>query len=207
MSSLLTRVLVGAAIAAGVVVPVAQQPAASAAVVSVRHATTPGSVAVIMVYRDPAEGQWRELTEFPPRSDVRAVAQTARALGAEVITGDFATKRGTAFFWSGLGSNGEVTAEHMATDRHGVTLGMIIDKRHIVMPAWDGTAKTELAWSAVSALYAREATGMVRVILGPHVRPNAIWYTEFDRLKANPRVTDVDAIESATGQETRLYTR
>ncbi|MGW6270189.1 MULTISPECIES: hypothetical protein [unclassified Streptomyces] len=177
-------------------------PAAQAATPHQSHHT-----AVIALYRDPEGGKWRDVTLHPPRGMVKNTASTARALGADVIVGDFSTKKSTAYFWSGLGSGGEDLAGKIATRRGGVTLGMLLEKRNIEMPAWDGSERVELAWSAVSEEYARQASGTVHVILGAHVRPNAIWYTEFENLKRNRNVTKVVSVDPDSDKEKTIHTR
>ncbi|MFI9150664.1 hypothetical protein [Streptomyces sp. NPDC053367] len=180
---------------------VAQERAAAAA-------PETGRTAVIAVYPDQEHaGEWRHATFHPSPAAVPQVASALRAVGSEVIVGDFSTRRSTAYFWSGLGAGGEDIAEKTATDRKGVTLGMLLEQRNITMPTWDGSKKVEVAWSAVSEEYARQASGVVHVILGPYVRPNAIWYTEFDNLKRNAKVTKVVSVDSQNGSETTLYTR
>ncbi|MGA4837619.1 hypothetical protein [Streptomyces sp. G45] len=167
-----------------------------------------GRTAVIAVYRDQARNeQWRHATFHPSRTAVPQVASALREVGAEVVVGDFSTRRGTAYFWSGLGAGGEDAAERIATERRGVTLGMLLKRRNITMPTWDGSQKVEVAWSAVSEEYARQASGVVHVILGPYVRPNAIWYTEFENLKRNAKVTKVVSVDARTGAEATLYSR
>jgi hypothetical protein len=167
-----------------------------------------GRTAVIAVYPDREhEGEWLHATFHPSESAVPQVASALRTVGAEVVVGDFSTRRSTAYFWSGLGAGGEDIAEKIATERKGVTLGMLLEQRNITMPTWDGSQKVEVAWSAVSEEYARQAAGVVHVILGPYVRPNAIWYTEFENLKRNAKVTKVVSVDSQNGSETTLYAR
>ncbi|MFJ8081435.1 hypothetical protein ACIQ6Y_12470 [Streptomyces sp. NPDC096205] len=167
-----------------------------------------GRTAVIAVYPDREQnGEWGHATFHPSESAVPQVASALRTVGAEVVVGDFSTRRSTAYFWSGLGAGGEDIAERIATERKGVTLGMLLEQRNITMPTWDGSQKVEVAWSAVSEEYARQASGVVHVILGPYVRPNAIWYTEFENLKRNAKVSKVVSVDSQNGSETTLYTR
>lgn len=191
-----------AARAAGVAAQAAERAAAQAA-----EPRAEAKTAVIAVYQDPVRGAWTHTTVHPERDAVSQVAEAFRQAGAEVIVGDFSTERDTAFFWSGLGAGGEDRAADMASGRGGVTLGMLLARRDITMPTWDGSEKIEEAWAAVSEEFARQAGGLVRVILGPYVRPNAIWYTEFANLKRNPQVTRVVSIDSETGEESTIYVR
>ncbi|MFV0134722.1 hypothetical protein ACLGIH_16055 [Streptomyces sp. HMX87] len=194
--------------ASGPAVVAPQEAAGNAGSAEIAEKAAGGRTAVIAVHRDQErDDQWRHTTFHPPGPAVPEVASALRAVGAEVVVGDFSTRRGTAYFWSGLGAGGEDLAERIATERGGVVLGMLLERRDIAMPAWDGSQKVEVAWSAVSEEYARQASGVVHVILGPHVRPDAIWYTEFDHLKRNTKVTKVISVDPQTGGEATLWTR
>jgi hypothetical protein len=100
-----------------------------------------------------------------------------------------------------------VTAAKIAASRGGTTLETVIADRGITMPAWDGSPASEAAWTAASESYASNAGGTVYAILGPYMRPDAIWYTEFAALKENLAVNEVIQVDPVTAEETTIFSR
>jgi hypothetical protein len=125
----------------------------------------------------------------------------------------FKTAPNEAFFWSGNtgGIGGEKVARQIAQDNGGVTLEILREQRSgsISWPDWVGRdPSTIVAWNRASLLYARGASGDVRVVLGENVRADSVWEkTELPALTENPRVTKVTAIDPATGAERVIYER
>ncbi|WP_203136969.1 hypothetical protein [Microbacterium sp. JZ31] len=120
---------------------------------------------------------------------------------------DFRTRRDGAFYWSGMWPrDGQAIAGRIAADNHGTTLEMLIESRRIEMPEWnaDDPAVVE-TWTRVSEAYANGASGVVRAVLGDGIRPNAVWWAELERLKANPDVTQVIRIHPDTLEETVVW--
>jgi hypothetical protein len=121
------------------------------------------------------------------------------------------TEPNTAFFWSGKtsGVGGDRVAADVAKSRGGTTLEMLIEERGIKMPDWDPKdPAVKKAWQDISAEYAKEASGEVRVVLGDTLRPGNIWETrELPALKANSAVTKITAIDPKTLAETIIFTR
>jgi hypothetical protein len=125
----------------------------------------------------------------------------------------FKTAPNEAFFWSGgtSGIGGEDVAKQIAENNGGVTLEILREQRSgsIRLPDWvAGDPATSGAWKRASLLYARGASGEVRVVLGEDVRTRSVWETiELPALRENPRVTKVTAIDPATGAQRVIYQR
>ncbi|MCX2681993.1 hypothetical protein OOZ15_18725 [Galbibacter sp. EGI 63066] len=64
------------------------------------------------------------------------------------------------------------------------------------------------AWKEVSKLYANEAVGDVRAVIGKDLRPGSVWETvELPALKANKNVTRIFTIDPVTLKETLIFKR
>ncbi len=119
----------------------------------------------------------------------------------------FRTPRDGAFYWSGMWPrNGQEIAGRIAADNNGTTLEMLIEARGVDMPEWDADNPAAVAtWTQVSEAYASGASGTVRAVLGENIRPDAVWWAELDRLKANPDVTSVVRIDPDTLVESVIW--
>lgn len=150
----------------------------------------------------------------------RAAAETTAAQSASDFAVQFATKPNTAFFWSGRTSAGvgvgpvEGASEfglagETAAQRGGVTLEQVMKQRGIKLPEWNASDPVAVkAWEDASAAYANGVSGEVRAVLGTSQRPGSIWETvELPRLKNNPNVTKITAIDPETGAERVIFTR
>jgi hypothetical protein len=118
-------------------------------------------------------------------------------------------KENEAFFWSGRtnGVGGEGASLEIARSKGGTTLEGLIKSEGIEMPGRDHPMN-KAAWDEVSRLYAENASGTVRVVLGQEVREGSVWKRiEFDTLKANPKVNEIIAIDPLTLEEKSLFRR
>ena len=124
-------------------------------------------------------------------------------------SGSFATAPNSAYFWSGLGRNGDTIAANIAGQNGGITLETLMLQRGISLPSWDATNPLVVqAWRNASGTYASAASGDVRVVLGPQVRSDSVWNTiEYDALRNNPNVTRIIQVDPVTGRQTILYRR
>ena len=83
-----------------------------------------------------------------------------------------------------------------------------ISENGIKMPRWSDDPQVQAMWGEVSRKYAESAQGIVRVVLGRNIRPDAVWLQyEFDALKNNPNVSQIIAIDPATGGMRSLFER
>ncbi len=116
-----------------------------------------------------------------------------------------------SFFWSGKtnGVGGATRALEIAKSKGGTTLEGLIDSKNIQLPNWDLANPQSLeAWKEVSKLYANEAVGDVRAIIGKDLRPGSVWETvELPALKANKNVTRIFTIDPVTLKETLIFKR
>ncbi|WP_294989962.1 hemagglutinin repeat-containing protein [uncultured Stenotrophomonas sp.] len=119
------------------------------------------------------------------------------------------TRRSEAYFWSGLGPGGYNVAAGVAAGKGGTTLEMLIDSRNISLPVWDSANPASIkAWQDVSAAYAQNASGTVRAVVGPNLRPGNIWENfELPALKQNMKVDKIMTVDPATGKETLIWSR
>lgn len=130
----------------------------------------------------------------------------------------FETAPDTQLFWTGrtempnpdgapfVGSSDLATG--LAHQRGAVTLETYLVEHEIKMPRWSADPAVQKVWGEISQQYAQSARGIVRVVLGRNIRPDAVWLTyEFDALKANPNVTQIIAIDPATGGMRTLFER
>jgi hypothetical protein len=100
-------------------------------------------------------------------------------------------------------------AAKIAKQNGGVTLETILENQGIVLPEFDIFNPTSVeAWQNASAIYARQASGEVRAIIGSNVRSDGIWQTiELPALKANFNVTRIIIIDPETLTETTILLR
>ena len=73
------------------------------------------------------------------------------------------TEKDTAYFWSGLGPNGQNIAKEKAVAAGGTTLENQLEKNRIDMPEWSFNDKNpQKAWNDVSACYAENGQRYIR---------------------------------------------
>jgi len=160
----------------------------------------------------------------------KAVVEKGHQLGARVSPSGvdgFSTRRlgsslktepDTAFYWSGRDSAGigvgptrtdPGVAADIATGRGGTTLESLMQRQRIDIPDWDLDNPAVIrAWKDVSGLYANQASGEVRAVVGTSLREGNVWETvELPRLIANPKVTRIVQIDPESGLETILLSR
>ncbi|MDJ1115535.1 hypothetical protein [Microbacterium dauci] len=120
---------------------------------------------------------------------------------------DFVTPRDGAYYWSGMyPRNGQEIAGEIAGGNGATTLEMLIESRGIEMPEWDAdNPATVETWTRVSEAYAAGASGEVRAVLGDNLRPNAVWFTELERLQNNDAVTQIIRVHPDTLVETVIW--
>jgi hypothetical protein len=113
---------------------------------------------------------------------------------------DFKTPRDGAYYWSGMWPRkGDQVAGEIASENGGTTLEMLIDSKGIEMPEWDADNPASVAtWTQVSEAYASGASGDVHAVLGDSIRPDAVWWSELERLKANPNITRIIEVHPDT---------
>ncbi|KJL47715.1 hypothetical protein RS84_02514 [Microbacterium hydrocarbonoxydans] len=171
----------------------------------------------------------------PPRADMslvwgndRGVIDIDAVLGTQTPTPalgwtdlnalQFRIEPDTQLFWTGrtempnpanstfVGSSDIATG--LARQRGGTTLETYLADHGIKMPRWSDDPVVQAAWGEVSRMYAESASGVVRVVLGRNIRPEAVWLTyEFDALRSNSNVSKIIAIDPATGGMRVLYER
>ncbi len=119
------------------------------------------------------------------------------------------TEPNTAYFWSGMGENGAETAAAIAEKNKGITLEITVNRNSVNIPKWDFDNPDSIkAWQDASEAFAKQASGEVKVVLGPNVRPNSIWATkELPLLIQNQKVTKIIEIDPNTLEETIIFTR
>ncbi|MFF3328711.1 FG-GAP-like repeat-containing protein [Streptomyces sp. NPDC002888] len=124
------------------------------------------------------------------------------------MTAAVRTERNRAFFWTGRIRD---EAGRIARSFGGTTLEMALEDHNLRMPdileptSDEGTR----AWVHASRELARQASGIVYVVLGrpENIRPGNVWETEErGRVMANPDVTAIIEIIEQTGDE-RVYWR
>jgi hypothetical protein len=105
----------------------------------------------------------------------------------------FKTGANRSFFWSGKtnGIGGVNRAMEIASSKGGTTLEGLIKSTNIDIPKWDlSNPQSVEAWKEVSRLYAEQASGEVRAIIGKDLRPDSLWeIIELPDLKKNKQVT------------------
>lgn len=130
----------------------------------------------------------------------------------------FNTQPDTQLFWTGrtempdpmgrqyVGSSDLATG--LAQSKDATTLELYLSENDIRMPRWSEDPDVQAMWGEVSRKYAESAQGVVRVVLGRSIRSDAVWLQyEFDALKSNPNVTQIIAIDPATGGMRSLFER
>jgi hypothetical protein len=115
-------------------------------------------------------------------------------------------KDGTVF-WSGRDSKiGEILpfATDFAKKKGGNTLDMVIKKENLVV-ATGKTSEAKTFWEKASEAFARNAKGVVYVVMGDQLRETNIWEkVEFPELKKNKAVTKVVKVTS-DGKEVSIW--
>ncbi|MDR7188944.1 hypothetical protein J2Y46_001767 [Microbacterium sp. BE35] len=130
----------------------------------------------------------------------------------------FNTQPDSQLFWTGrtempnptgrpyVGSSDLATG--LAQGKGATTLELYLSENGIKMPRWSEDPQVQAMWGEVSRKYAESAQGIVRVVLGRNIRPDAVWLQyEFDALKSNPNVSQIIAIDPATGGMRSLFER
>jgi hypothetical protein len=122
---------------------------------------------------------------------------------------DFAdyTKTNTngAYFWSGMGIDGANKALEIAKAKGGKTLERVLVDNNILMPDWNDNPNV---WETASEAYAKQASGVVRAVIGKYVSSNSIWITkELPALKANKSITKIIQINAETLEEVIIFKR
>ena len=127
--------------------------------------------------------------------------------------GLLASEKDSAYFWSGLGKDGESISTAIANENGGVTLAMLMhehrdqfieagleydeDLDRFLIPAENFSD-----WEALSNAFAEQASGDVHAVLGDQVREDSIWSTkEFPALCENDTITKVTSVDPTTGRE------
>ncbi|MGE2736078.1 hypothetical protein [Mycolicibacterium vaccae] len=129
------------------------------------------------------------------------------------------TPRDGAFFWSGrsvegagigpMAAGGNGAADLIAHGSNATVLEALMEKNGIQPPKWSPTdVHAENWWSAVSQMYAANASGEVHAVVGSNLRPGNVWESfELPRLIENPNVTRIIVIDPDTGIETIIFQR
>ncbi|UII79690.1 hypothetical protein [Flagellimonas sp. CMM7] len=129
----------------------------------------------------------------------------------EKLTTLFKSGTNKSFFWSGKtnGVGGATRALEIAKSKGGTTLEGLIDSKKIELPNWDLSNPQSLeAWKEVSKIYAEQASGEVRAIIGKDLRTGSVWEViELPALKANKKVTKIITIDPLTLQEKVIFIR
>lgn len=124
-----------------------------------------------------------------------------------------------AFFWSGrneggtgigpISAGGNGAADLIADGSHATTLEGLLDSNGIKPPRWSPTDDyAQQWWNGTSQMYAENASGEVRAVVGSDLRPGNVWQTvELPRLMDNPNVSRVVVIDPDTGIETTVFER
>ena len=125
----------------------------------------------------------------------------------------FATEPNSAYFWSGLGENGQDIAAQIAQENGGTTLEMMMDKNKDDLISagfpYDEdlggfyfTPENAQDWQIISQAYAEQANGNVHAVLGENIREESVWNTkELPALEKNDNVDKVFSVDPSTGKE------
>ena len=125
----------------------------------------------------------------------------------------FATEPNSAYFWSGLGENGQDIAAQVAQKNGGTTLEMLMGKNKDELISAGFPYDEDLGgfyfskenaqdWQDISRAYAEQASGDVHAVLGDDVRENSVWNTkELPALEKNENVNRVISTDPSTGKE------
>jgi hypothetical protein len=121
------------------------------------------------------------------------------------------TQHDSAFFWSGRtnGVGGMDVAADIAFQRGGITLEQLIESQGINMPVYDVNIPSSIvAWEQASKVYAAQASGEIRAIIGSSVRDLSVWNTiELPTLINNKDVVKIIVIDPSTLVETVIFER
>ncbi|WP_212757699.1 hypothetical protein [Mycobacterium sp. DBP42] len=124
-----------------------------------------------------------------------------------------------ATFWSGrngdgigigpISAGGNGAADLIAGGNTATTLEGLLDANGIQPPKWSPTdVYADNWWSAVSQIYAENASGEVHAVVGSNLRPGNVWENvELPRLMDNPNVTKIIIIDPDTGIHTTVFER
>lgn len=125
----------------------------------------------------------------------------------------FSTEPDSAYFWSGLGENGQDIASQIAQENNGTTLEMLMEKNKDTLISAGFPYDEDLGgfyftkdnaqdWQLISQAYAEQASGNVHAVLGDQVRENSVWNSkEFPALKENSDVDKVISVDPSTRKE------
>ncbi len=125
----------------------------------------------------------------------------------------FRPEKDRAYFWSGLGPNGQDIAAEIANENKGTTLEMLMEahKDDLLKAGFEYDPSINRFvfspeniddWRAVSNAFAEQASGEVHVVLGNDVRDSSVWNTkEFPTLTENDAVSKVASVDPVTKQE------
>lgn len=105
------------------------------------------------------------------------------------------------------GGNG--SADLIADASGATTLEALLERQGIQPPRWSpNDVHAENWWSAISQMYAENASGEVQGVIGSNRRPGNVWETvELPRLMENTGVTTITVIDPDTGTETIVFQR
>ncbi|OBB92289.1 hypothetical protein [Mycolicibacterium peregrinum] len=124
-----------------------------------------------------------------------------------------------ATFWSGrngdgigigpISAGGNGAADLIAGGNSATTLEGLLDANGIQPPKWSpADVYADNWWSAVSQIYAENASGEVHAVVGSNLRPGNVWENvELPRLMDNPSVTKIIVIDPETGIHTTVFQR
>jgi hypothetical protein len=147
---------------------------------------------------------------FPPeRAGAGVAGEGAGKAGKHFDDVQLKTEHNKAYFWSGMGETGAESAARIAKKNGGVTLESAIEAQGIRLPKWEFNDPSAVkAWQNASETYAKQASGEVRAVIGPSVKPDSIWnMVELPALKENPNVTKIITVDPVTQAETIIFTR
>lgn len=125
----------------------------------------------------------------------------------------FATEPNSAYFWSGLGTQGADIAADIAANNNGVTLEMVMEQNKNSIIAAGFPYNEDLGgfyftrdnigdWEAASNAFAKQASGEVHAVLGDKVSDKSVWKTnELPTLSENNKVNKVIAVDPITGTD------
>ncbi len=147
--------------------------------------------------------------EGPDASAVIPVVRPGFNADGSVNPDDFRTPRDGAYYWSGMWPrHGDEIAAAVASGNNATTLEMLCEDRGIELPRWNSEdpAVVEI-WTQASEAYAAGASGTVHAVLGDNMRSNAVWWTEFDRIRSNSKVDRIVKIDPDTLAESIYWSR
>lgn len=142
-------------------------------------------------------------------STVTPVARPGFNADGSVNPDDFRTPRDGAYYWSGMWPrHGDEIAGAIASGNNATTLEMLCEDRGIELPRWNSEdpAVVEI-WTQASEAYAAGALGTVHAVLGDNMRPDAVWWAEFDRIQSNNKVDQIVKIDPDTLAESIYWSR